>query len=107
MRYISLETLKILLADDFMRACCLDGKTPVQFHHNLIYGGSQVDDAWTILPLCKTCHDNEKRRDVKEKLDWIMLSRGTNEQLLKYSKVVNLIYRRDQLVAKFGTFPGK
>jgi hypothetical protein len=107
MRYISAYTLQALLEDDFMKQCCLCGNKPVQFHHNLIYARSQVDDAWTILPLCHKCHPIEKRKDIREKLDWMMLNRGSEAQLKQYSKVNNLITKRDELNKKFGTFSGK
>ena len=107
MRRISPETQKRLTADDFMRQCCVCGKKPPQWHHNLIFGGSQSDEPETILPLCRPCHDKEKQPHIKEQLDWIMLNRMTEEQIQFYSKVNNLNYKRERLNAKFGSFPRK
>jgi len=103
---IPIEVRDKILSDPFYLKCCITGKTPVQWHHNLIYGHNKVEEAWCILPLYKEIHDIEKRKDIKEKLDWIMLNRGTDEELLRYSKVINLIKRRDILNEKFG-FPVK
>ena len=36
-----------------------------------------------------------------------MLNRGSEAQLKQYSKVNNLITKRDELNKKFGTFSGK
>lgn len=79
----------------------------MQFHHNLIYQGRQVNEPWAILPCCPPCHAIEKRKDIKERLDWIMYNRATLNDLVRYSKVVDLISRRNFLNEKFGTFPAK
>jgi hypothetical protein len=39
---------------------------------------------------------------VKERLDWIMLNRATDEQLSEYSKAEDLITKRQKLNQKFG-----
>lgn len=98
MRKISPRVRKIIDSDPFYRRCCITGKTiNLEMHHNLIYAGRQVDEAWAILPLTKKIHDREKEKDIGAKLDWIMLNRATDEQLRKYSKLENLIAKRERL----------
>lgn len=107
MRFIPLDILKEFLDNPINKNCALCSKSSVQIHHNLIYGGSQVSDIWTLIALCSDCHSIEKRKDIKEKLDWIMLCKGTDEQLKQYSKIDNLIEKRARLIEKFGSFPEK
>ena len=90
-----------------MFRCCLCGKNPVQWHHHLIFGGQQCDEPETILPLCPDCHSQEKRRDINEKLSWIMLNRMSKEQLQKYSKAENLLAKKIRLNEKYGAFSEK
>lgn len=65
--------------DPFYRKCCLqdencDGK--IEMHHNLIYAGQQQNYIFCILPACANFHHKyEKRPDIRDRLDSIMLSR--------------------------------
>ena len=102
MRFIPLDILAEILRNNFYRSCCLCGEPHINLHHNLIYGGQQINEVWCILPLCPECHEKEKHRDVKDKLNWIMLNRATPEELKRYSKVENLTTKRDRLNVKFG-----
>lgn len=96
-RKISDETMKVLLSDPFYKKCCISGKTPVQFHHNLIFAGGQVDEPWAILPLHESIHKQADNKFMKEKLDFIMLNRATDEELEKHSKAISLKAKRDYL----------
>ncbi len=40
----------------------------------------------------------------KSRCDWIMLNRGTDEQLKKYSKAVDLIKKREYLNKVYGSY---
>jgi hypothetical protein len=104
MRAISLETLGLLNKDNFYRSCCLCGASHVQYHHHLIFGGQQCDEPETILPLCPDCHSQEKRRDINEKLSWIMLNRMNEQQIKKYSKIENLAAKLSRLNQIYGKF---
>ncbi len=77
---------------------------PVQLHENFIYGNRQVKEVWCILPCCAWCHLIEKRRDIKEKLNWMMLNRATEEELSRYSKILPLAKMRDELNKKYGKY---
>lgn len=94
MRKMSEETLRELLKRPRKCQNCGSGEH-IQFHHNFIYAGKQVDCANTILSLCKNCHDKEKT--IKDDLDKIMLNQMTYQEIEFYSKVVNLQARKDYL----------
>lgn len=95
MRRIPPKVRKQIDEDPYFRSCCLkfehfgycEGRTEI--HHNLIYQGRQSDELWTMLPLCKKHHDMEKRSDVKEFLNKIMVRNGTPEEIKRVSKVIN------------------
>lgn len=98
MRPISPRVRKIIDTDPYYRRCCVSGRTiNLEMHHGLIFAGRQVDEAWAILPLTKKIHEREKEKQIGEYLDWIMLNRATDEQLKKYSKLENLIAKKERL----------
>lgn len=97
MKPVSSGTIKVLGQDGFMKKCCLCGSNLVQWHHNLIFGGQQCDEPFAILPLCPFCHEKADRKDVKDRLDFIMLNRMTEDELDRYSKVSNLRARKEYL----------
>ena len=108
MSFIPLTLLYECLKSPFYAKCCLCGNRHIQLHENLIFAGEQVKEVFAILPLCQDCHQIEKRRDIKEKLDWMMLNRMSEEQIKYYSKVENLTIKKDRLNFKFGgTFSEK
>jgi hypothetical protein len=92
-----------MAADPYYKRCCLCGTMAgkIDFHHNLIYKGSQCDDRETILPLCVPCHDKARHTETKEKLDLIMLRRMSDAQIAKYSKAVNYQQRKKYLTCKY------
>ena len=104
---MTLELLNELIKNPWYSKCCITGKSPVQFHHNFIFAGRKVEEVWCILPVTKSIHDIEKRRDIKEKLDWIMLNRASAEELKRYSKVENLLAKKIRLNEKYGAFSEK
>lgn len=73
--------------DPFYKKCCLGGDGKIEWHHNLIYAGRQVNEKWCILPLSEGLHRIADRKDIKEQLDTIMINRATPEDLAKYPKV--------------------
>lgn len=89
-------------SDPFYRQCCITGRNDekIDIHHNLIFAGSQVNEKFCLLPLSKSVHDNIGK--YKQKCDWIMLNRATDEELKKYSKAVNYIAMRNKLNILFG-----
>lgn len=58
MRPIPLKIRERLSKDKAMERCLVYncGRTPVQWHHPLIYSGKQVNKWYSIAPLCEKCH---------------------------------------------------
>lgn len=96
-----------LSEDMFYQRCCVTGKVgtfddPVQWHHNLIFGGKQVQARFAILPILKSIHLIADYPKIKEKLDWVMVNRMSGEDLELYSKGVDYIHRKEYLNGLFG-----
>src|ERR1035437_5821985 len=105
MRKIPDEVLEEIMKDWFYKKCCVaDEKCSgrIEWHHNLIYAGKQVNEKWCILPLLQGVH-----RDIvkyKEKCNWIMVNRMTDEQLNKYSKAINYRLMKANLNHIYGKY---
>jgi hypothetical protein len=97
---------KELAANPFYSRCAITGVTDqdsrIEWHHNLIHAGKQVQERWCIIPLVHIVHAKAENKNVREALNWIMTNRATDEQLRKYSKAVDYIKIRDRLNKKFG-----
>jgi hypothetical protein len=104
MRPISLNVLSELFKDGFCLKCCICGFHHVVLHHNFIFGGRQVDEAWAIIPVCNDCHSKANEKGMREKMDWVMLSRAKDSDLVRFSKVVDLIARKRILIEKYGKY---
>lgn len=92
MRPIPLKLREEMSEDNFYKKCVLQDENcsgKIEFHHNLIYAGRQVNEKFCILPVCKFHHDHEKNSEIKKRLNWIMWNRATKEQIQKYSKAVD------------------
>lgn len=92
-----------LAADPSYKVCIVTGSTngKIEWHHNLIYAGKQVQERFAILPIMQYIHDKADIEHVKAILDWIMLNRATEDELFRYSKAVNLKEKRDRLNFRF------
>jgi hypothetical protein len=98
--------------DPFYHRCCLTGggrKTEnrfdqerIEWHHNFIYAGKQVQEKWCILPIVKRLHD-QMVGEVKDRCDWIMLNRATDDELAKFDRA-DLIRKRERLNEKYGVW---
>lgn len=86
--------------DPFYQQCCITGRRDekIEWHHNLIYGGKQVQEKFCILPLLKSVHD--KIENYKDECNRIMCNRATDEELTRYSKVIDYKKLRDRLNEK-------
>lgn len=106
MNPIPLKLRKEMASDPFYSRCCITGRTAgiekIDFHHNFIFAGRQVNEKWCILPLAASIH--KEVHIYKERLNWIMLNRATDDQLRKYSKAINLIWLRDNLNRTNGVY---
>lgn len=91
-----------MASDPYYEKCALTGRNDerIEWHHNLIFAGKQVQEKWCILPLLKSIHAQIDY--YKDKVDWLMLNRATDEELARYSKVINLKEKRDRLNKIYG-----
>ena len=106
MKKIPPKLVKEIQNDSYYDKCCISGRhkkdVKIDWHHNLIYAGSQVNEKWCILPLARDVHN--AITNYKEKCDWIMLNRATDEELKRYSKAVNYLDLREKLNKKYGKY---
>ena len=89
MRAIPENMKREILANPFYKVCCLkdeDCKGRIEWHHNFIYAGRQVNEIWAILPLCVFHHGLEKWKQIGDKLDFIMMTRMTEQDEEKYPR---------------------
>lgn len=102
--------------DPFYQRCCVTGirkgpYTKIDWHHNLVSylngNKGRVNEKWCILPLYEDVHKMVSRKDIKEYLEWIMLNRADEETLKRWSKVENLIEKRDKLNKKYANEKNK
>lgn len=104
MRPIPKQLRNDLSNDPFYKQCAITGKKneKIDWHHNLIFGGSQVNERFAIIPLLKSVHD--KIHLYKEICDWIMWNRATPEQISYYSKAQNYAKTKEYLNSKYGDY---
>lgn len=102
MRPIPKKLLQEMLDDPFYSKCCISGRIneKIDLHHNLIFGGRQVNEKFCILPLAKSVHD--RITEHKEMCDWIMWNRATPAEIKKYSKAIDYSLRKEVLNKKYG-----
>ncbi len=110
MRPISQRVSRLL--DEEPDICCryADGGCAgrITREHALIYAGRQIDEPWAIIKLCARHHGVDGWQDRgdlnKEKNVWIALNKATDEELQKYSKVIDYIRERRRLNDKYGVY---
>jgi hypothetical protein len=104
MRAIPKKLREEMANDPFYKRCCITGRMDekIDFHHALIFAGRQVNEKFCILPLAQSVHKEIEKH--KMKCDWIMLNRGTDDELIRYSKVEDLIHKRFRLNEVFGKY---
>lgn len=80
----------------------------ITMEHTLIYAGRQIQEKWSIIPLCALHHEVDFFQDAhtmeKEKNVWVALNRATDDELIKYSKAVNYLRERRRLNEKYGLY---
>lgn len=107
MRPIPQKLREQMANDPFMKVCCLNNYSNcdghIEWHHNIIVAGRQLNADWAILPLCKYHHD-DMNSNIKERLNWIMLNRASEQQLGEISKAINYKGLRDRLNKIYGKF---
>jgi hypothetical protein len=98
-----------MAADPFYTRCCITGElgtrsNPIQWHHNLIFAGKQVQEKFCILPIRKSIHDQVHHELIRDRLNWVMLNRATYEELERYRKVLNYIEMLEHLNGCLGVW---
>jgi len=108
---IPTKMLQQMLAMPYYRQCCFHtrfaGKCGVgrlQYHHHLRYGGRRINEIFAILPLCPTIHEAEGNVKIREHLDYIMVTRMTEEDFAKYPNV-DWQQKKEYLTEKFNKSP--
>lgn len=101
---IPLDLRAQLEADPYYKHCAISlvMGPKIDWHHNLIYAGRQVQARFCIIPLSNVVH--EEIVFHKEEVDWIMVNRATDEELVHYSKVIDYLRMRDVLNQKYGEY---
>lgn len=94
--------------DPFYKRCCLSflgscsGR--IERHHALTWKGKQYQRKFCILPACHGHHELARRTDIKERLDWVLLNRASDVELLEISKAENYLEKRNRLNQKYGKY---
>lgn len=109
MRRISEKVKKELVADPRMKVCAREDEGNcegrITWEHALIYGGSQIDEAWAILGICEFHHAVNRHQDGKgmnkEKHEWLALRQAPPEAREKYPRI-NWDQRLKYLNQKYG-----
>lgn len=89
--------------DSFYDQCAVTGARMTQWHHVFMFAGKSIQEKWNIIPVSKEIHDKctqhkpEYDRKMAERVELIALNRATDEELARYSKVEDLIAKRDRL----------
>lgn len=98
------------MSDDvFYKNCCYSVYTgdencsgKIEWHHNLKWAGTRVNEIFAILPVCQYHHRLADTTEVRMKLDWIMLNRATDDELQTYSKAENYFEKKKRLNEQYG-----
>jgi hypothetical protein len=109
---IPLELREQLSKDPEYDYCCITGKRgtpddPIEWHHNLKFAGTNVQERFAILPILQSIHFKADNIEVRETLDRAMLYRDTEQKLfnpLGYSKARNWKQRSIYLTEKLGPY---
>lgn len=80
----------------------------ITMEHAIIYAGKQLQEEWSILPICEFHHGVNNFQDRgnlnKEKHVWIALNRASDDELIAISKNVPYLDLRQRLNVKYGVY---
>lgn len=72
----------------------------IEWEHALIFAGKQINERWAIVPICWWAHSGG---GLKKQINvWLALNRATDEELQKYSKLIDYVRERGRLNAIYG-----
>lgn len=86
------EIREKLAQDPFMSTCCIADHTcegRIEWNHHFQFGGRRMNEPWGLLPMCSSHHRREAQ--FRDRLDIIMCSRATEEELAPYCKAKDYI----------------
>lgn len=90
MRPIPLRIHKQLDEMEFMKKCIWCGtQQNIEREHSLIYAGKQINEVYSIQPLCRDCHRGYSgtiKREIKDYSEFIAIVRGLKDLVKKYPK---------------------
>ena len=93
MQAIPVKLKEELAEDPYYKRCARHGKEcrgRITWEHAFIYAGKQIQEKWSIIPLCEFHHAVCRFQDSgdlnKEYNQYIALKRATQEDLAKYPK---------------------
>lgn len=96
MRKIPKELVKEMEEDPYYKVCArraTDGSNcagRITWEHVFIYAGKQINEVWSIIPLCERHHGVNSYQDRglldKQMNEYISLCRATDEDLALYPK---------------------
>ena len=105
---IPTELVKDMEFDPYYRRCVITGSTlNIQWHHVFIFAGKSIQEKWAIVPVTKETHDKctqhkpEYDKKIADKVELISLNRASEEELQEYSKVDDMVFKRDMLRDEF------
>lgn len=104
MRSIPKKLKDEMSRDPFYKRCCISGATheKIDWHHTIIFAGRQLNEAWAIVPLARSIHENIVK--YQDKCLWIALNRASESDLRRYSKAIDYIRLRNRLNEKYGVY---
>ena len=75
---------------EFMKKCIWCGtQQNIGREHSLIYAGKQINEVYSIQPLCRDCHRGYSgtiKREIKDYSEFIAIVRGLKDLVKKYPK---------------------
>ena len=103
MRTIPKKIRDKLSESDWMKKCLWCGtQQNIEWEHSLLYKGSQINEVFSIQPLCRTCHRGYSgtiKREIKDYSEFIAIVMGLPDLQRKYPKF-NWSQRKEYLQSK-------
>jgi hypothetical protein len=78
MRPIPHKLRRELGLDPFMKICVHCSNEPVEWNHVWTYAGKQINEIWSIIPLCQHCHRGNSGtifQEAKERCEYESIKR--------------------------------
>jgi len=87
MRPISNKIRKEIGINPFYKYSVITGEPNPSMQHCWIYGGTQINEAWAIVPLDYKYNTSHPPREIVEQCQIVSLIRATPEDLAKYPRM--------------------